>query len=128
MKPSMNFGGGAPVLPDWKQQRNGWQDQMQAGNMGDPAFRQQMFDARNAWQQARNGWANQQPVMSRETLPVNPMQNARVTPQPGFGNEAAMNQNWFQQNHPALQQWFQQQLGMKPTGLFPFAPDRRLLG
>lgn len=109
--------------PDWMGQRNAWSDQMRAGNMGDPAFRQQMFAARDQWQQARGDWQNNRfpstsgpPVaVPSQPMPQRPMGYTGGT-QTGFG------QNWFQQNRPALEQWFQQQMGMRPTGLFPFNP------
>lgn len=53
-----------------------------------------------------------------QPMPQRPMGYTGGT-QTGFG------QNWFQQNRPALEQWFQQQMGMRPTGLFPFNPIRR---
>lgn len=101
------FNGGQ--MPSWMTQRNAWQDARP--DMSDPALRQQWFQQRDAWQNARDAWSPQQ---------AQPMAQPAPMPQPM--PQPAVSQNWYDQNRPAIEQWFQQKLGVKPTGLFPFAP------
>lgn len=116
--------------PSWMGQRNAWQDQMRGGNMGDSAFRQQMFDQRDAWQQARNSWQQQNPNspyapqggMTPPSPPVAAPSQPSGWQQPPQNAWANLRQNWYQQNQPAISSWFQQHMGMQPTGLFPFNP------